>query len=128
MTGPLAEPPTVLVVDDVADARDVISELLRSEGHRVVEAEDGAEAVKAAGRERPRLVLLDLNLPVLDGLEVARRLRKLPGMGKVPIVAVTAYHYYGMREAAIEAGCDEYLPKPVDFDELKEVVRRLLGG
>jgi two-component system, cell cycle response regulator DivK len=128
MTGTLAEPPTVLVVDDVADARAVISGLMRSEGYRVAEAADGGEAVEAASRERPHLVLLDLNLPVLDGLEVARRLRQLPWMGGVPVVAVTAYHYHGMREAAIEAGCDEYLPKPVDFGELKEVVRRLLGG
>jgi two-component system cell cycle response regulator DivK len=128
MTSPLAEPPTVLVVDDVADARAVISELMRSEAYRVVEAADGGEAVEAASRERPHLVLLDLNLPVLDGFEVARRLRQLPWMEGVPVVAVTAYHYHGMREAAIEAGCDEYLPKPVDFDELKEVVYRLLGG
>ena len=128
MTGTLAEPPTILVVDDVADARAVISELMRSERYRVVEAADGAEAVEAASRERPHLVLLDLNLPVLDGFEVARRLRQLPWMEGVPVVAVTAYHYHGMREAAIEAGCDEYVPKPVDFDELKEVVHRLLGG
>ena len=128
MTGTLAEPPTVLVVDDVADARAVISELMRSERYRVVEAADGAEAVEAASRERPHLVLLDLNLPVLDGFEVARRLRQLPWMEGVPVVAVTAYHYHGMREAALEAGCDEYLPKPLDFDELKEVVHRLLGG
>ena len=128
MTSPLAEPPTVLVVDDVADARAVISELMRSEAYRVVEAADGGEAVEAASRERPHLVLLDLNLPVLDGLEVARRLRQLPWMEGVPVVAVTAYHYHGMREAALEAGCDEYLPKPLDFDELAGLVRRILGG
>ncbi len=128
MTSPLVAPVTVLVVDDVADARAVLAELMRSQGYRVIEAADGGQAVKAARRERPHLVLLDLNLPVLDGLEVARRLRTQPAMKKAPIVAVTAYHYHGMREAALEAGCDEYLPKPVEFDVLAEVVRRLLAG
>ena len=122
-----AAPQTVLVVDDVADSRLVLSKLLLSKGYLVLEAADGAEAIRAAARWRPHLVLLDLNLPEMDGLEVARRLRGLPGMKDVPVVAVTAYHYYGIREAALEAGCDEYLAKPVDFDELMRVVGRLIG-
>src|SRR5688500_20295854 len=89
-----------------------------SKDYRVVEAADGAEAVEVARRERPDIVLLDLNLPVMDGLEVARRLREVPWMKKIPIVAVTAYHYYGIREAAPEAGCGDYIPEPLDFDAL----------
>jgi CheY-like chemotaxis protein len=118
---------TVLVVDDIADSRFVLSRLMLSNHYRVVEAADGAEAIEVARRERPDLVLLDLNLPVLDGLEVAKRLRELPWMKNIPIVAVTAYHYYGIREAALEAGCDDYLPKPLDFDELARVVNGLIG-
>ena len=118
---------TVLVVDDIADSRFVLTKLMRSKNYRVVEAADGAEAVEAAEREHPDLVLLDLNLPVLDGLEVARRLRGMPGVKDVPVVAVTAYDYYGIREAALESGCDEYLPKPLDFDELGRVVDRLIS-
>src|SRR5687767_8215237 len=116
---------TVLVVDDIADSRFVLTRLMWSSDYRVVEAADGAAALEAARRERPDLVLLDLNLPVMDGLEVARRLRELPEVKAVPIVAVTAYDYYGIREAALEAGCDEYLSKPLDFDELARVVNRL---
>jgi two-component system, cell cycle response regulator DivK len=118
---------TVLVVDDIADSRFVLSKLMLSSDYRVVEAADGAGAIEAARRERPDLVLLDLNLPVMDGLEVARRLRELPHMRNVPIVAVTAYDYYGIREAALEAGCDEYLAKPLDFELLARVVDRMIG-
>jgi len=129
MTSPLVASATVLVADDSADTRAVLRRTLTYQGYRVVEAADGCEAVAAALSECPDLVLMDLNMPVLDGLAAAVRIRGLrERCGHVPIVAVTAFDTYGMREAALEAGCDAYLLKPLAFDELESVVARLLSA
>src|ERR1043165_10187 len=129
MTGPLVAPATVLVVDDSADTRAVLSRTLGRRGYRVVEAADGREAVETALRVCPDLILMDLNMPVMDGLAATERIRELKERcGDVAIVAVTAFDTYGMKEAAIEAGCDAYLLKPLALDELEEVVARLLAG
>jgi CheY-like chemotaxis protein len=129
MTGPLVAPATVLVVDDSTDTRAVLRRTLARRGYRVVEAADGREAVEAALRECPDLILMDLNMPVMDGLAATERIRELKERcGDVAIVAVTAFDTYGMKEAAIEAGCDAYLLKPLALDELEEVVARLLAG
>jgi CheY-like chemotaxis protein len=118
---------TVLVAEDSADTRAVLRRVLASYGYRVVEAADGGEAVEAALRECPDLVLMDLNMPVMDGLAATERIRKLRDKcGDVPIVAVTAFDTYGMREAAFEAGCNAYLLKPLALDELESVVAGLL--
>ncbi|MDQ3916984.1 MAG: response regulator [Acidobacteriota bacterium] len=129
MTSPLVAPATVLVVDDSADTRFVLRRTLRRRGYRVVEAADGREAVEVALRECPDLILMDLNMPVMDGLAATERIRELKERcGDVPIVAVTAFDTYGMREAAVEAGCDAYLLKPLALDELEAVVERLLAA
>ena len=129
MTGPLVARATVLVVDDSADTRAVLSRTLEAGGYRVVEAADGREAVEVALRECPDLILMDLNMPVLDGLAATERIRKLKEKcGDVAIVAVTAFDTYGMKEAALEAGCDAYLLKPLALDELEAVVERLLAA
>ena len=115
-------PKTVLVAEDSADARVVLSRVLTSFGYHVVEA-----AVGAARRVCPDLVLMDLNMPVMDGLAATERIRQLRDeCGNIPTVAVTAYDTYGMREAALEAGCDAYLLKPLALDELESVVTGLL--
>jgi len=120
---------TVLVAEDSADTRAVLRRVLASYGYRVVEAADGGEAVELAMRECPDLVLMDLNMPVMDGLAATERIRELKDRcGDVPIVAVTAFDTYGMREAALEAGCDAYLLKPLALDELESVVAALLAG
>jgi CheY-like chemotaxis protein len=115
------------VAEDSADTRAVLCRVLASYGYRVVEAADGREAVEAAVRECPDLVVMDLNMPVMDGLAATERIRELRDKcGDVPIVAVTAFDTYGMREAALEAGCTAYLLKPLVLDELESVVAGLL--
>jgi len=129
MTGPLVAPATVLVVDDSADTRAVLCRTLGWRGYRVLEAADGRQAVEAALRVCPDLILMDLNMPVMDGLAATERIRELKERcGDVAVVAVTAFDTYGMKEAALEAGCDAYLLKPLALDELEAVVERLLAA
>ncbi len=128
-TGPLAMPATILVAEDSADTRAVLRRALASYGYQVIEATDGREAVEVAASECPDLVLMDLNMPVMDGLAATERIRELRDKcGNVPIVAVTAFDTYGIKEAALEAGCNAYLLKPLDLDELESVIARLLLG
>jgi CheY-like chemotaxis protein len=128
-TGPLVVPATVLVAEDSTDTRVVLCRVLADRGYRVVEAADGAEAVELAQSACPDLVVMDLNMPVMDGLAATERIRETKDRcGDIPVVAVTAFDTYGMRDAAQEAGCDAYLLKPLDLDELAEVVERLLAA
>ena len=128
-TGPLAVPATILVAEDSADTRAVIGRALAFRGYRVVEAADGSEAVEVATSECPDLVVMDLNMPVMDGLAATERIRELKDRcGNIPVVVVTAYDTYGMKEAALEVGCDAYLLKPLDLDELESVIARLLAA
>ena len=93
-------------------------------GYRVFEAEDGQEALEIARRYRPSLIVIDLNMPVLDGLEAIKSVRELEGPGEhVPIVVITAYDVPGMEDAALENGCNSYLRKPLDLSELDRTVR-----
>ena len=118
---------TILVAEDSADTRAVLCRTLAYRGYRVVEAADGQAAVELARQVCPDLVVMDLNMPVLDGLAAVERIRQQRGeCGDIPIVAVTAFDTYGMREAAREAGCDAYLLKPLALDELESVVERFL--
>jgi CheY-like chemotaxis protein len=120
---------TILVVDDFADARLTIKRMLELRDYRVMEATNGREAVEAVRRNCPDLILLDLNMPEMDGLEAAKHIRECRDLCQhVPIVALTAYDTYGMKEAAIEAGCDDYLTRPIDFEQLERVLRRFLVG
>ena len=122
-------PPTVLVVDDHADSRALFRRLMESLGYAVAEAADGEAAVEAARVICPDLVLLDLNMPRMDGLEAAERIGELKDECEgVVIVAVTAYDTYGIKEAALEAGCDAYLTKPVEMGELEREISRLIPG
>lgn len=116
----------VLIADDFEEHRLLMRQALEKRGHRVVEAMDGQETMETALREHPNLILLDLALPVLDGLTVARKIREMEDMRGIVVIAVTAYDTYGMREAAIEAGCNEYIAKPVELEELTIMIDRLL--
>lgn len=119
----------VLVAEDSADTRAVLCRALASWDYRVAEAADGREAVAVARTVCPDLVLMDLNMPVMDGLAATERIRQLRDeCGDVAIIAVTAFDTYGMREAALEAGCNAYLLKPLDFDELESVIAGLLAA
>lgn len=116
-----------LVVEDFEDSRFMMRRLLEMAGHQVVEASDGEQAVKLALQERPALILMDLSLPKLDGLEATRRIRELRGLGTVPIVAVSAHDSPETRSEALEAGCNEYVTKPIDFDQLSSLLDRFLS-
>jgi len=113
----------VLLVDDNADAIAVIAAFLRRSGHEVHEANDGLTAIDIARRVRPDYVFLDLGLPGLDGLGVARTLRSDPQLRGMRIVAVTGSGREDDRQASLDAGCDQHLLKPLDLD----FVRSLLG-
>lgn len=116
----LTRKPTVLVADDSADTRDMLQALLSAKGYRVVEAGDGEQAVEITQHENPGLVLLDLGLPRLNGLNVIHRLRKDLGLIDVPLVVITGYDQHF--ETAVAAGCDDYLLKPIDFDRLDAIL------
>ena len=120
---------TVLVVDDFDDARLTLKRLLELRDYSVLEATNGREALELVQRRCPDLILMDLNMPQMDGLEAAKRIRQCRDLCQnVPIIALTAYDTYGMKEAALEAGCDDYLTRPVDFEQLDGMLRRFLVG
>src|SRR5947209_2859741 len=117
--------PLVLVVEDFEDNRFMMRRLLEMSGYRVVEAVNGNQAVEAAERERPDIILMDLSLPMLDGLAATRRIRAHDGLSKVPIVAVSAHDSADFHAEALAAGCNEYVTKPIDFDQLVQLLNRL---
>ena len=118
--------PTVLVAEDSFDTRIMLKRAFEMKGYRVLEAEDGQQALEIAKRHRPSLIVIDLNMPVLDGLEAVKNFRQLEGSGdQVPIVAITAYDVYGMEAAALEPGCNKYLSKPLDLEELDRTLKGL---
>ena len=118
--------PTVLVAEDSTDTRIMLKRAFEMKGYHVFEAEDGEQALELAKRHRPSLMVIDLNMPVLDGLETIKSFRKYEKNGeRTPIVAITAYDYYGMEEAALETGCNKYLSKPLDLAELDRALKSL---
>jgi two-component system, cell cycle response regulator DivK len=115
-----------LVVEDFEDSRFMMRRLLEMAGYDVVEASDGQQAVELAVQERPALILMDLSLPKLDGLAATRLIRQHRGVSKIPIIAVSAHDSPESRSEALEAGCDEYVTKPIDFDQLYRLLKRFL--
>ncbi len=118
---------TVLLVEDTEDNRFMMRRLLEMSGYRVVEATNGEEAVKLAEAEVPGLILMDLSLPVIDGLAATRLIRKLPKLQKTPIIAVSAHDTSDFLTEALHAGCNSYITKPIDFNELEQLIVRELG-
>jgi two-component system cell cycle response regulator DivK len=118
---------TILLVEDTEDNRFMMRRLLEMSGYQVVEATNGEEAVRLAQTERPDAILMDLSLPVIDGLAATRAIRKLDGLGKVPIIAVSAHDTSDFQSDALAAGCNSYITKPIDFSQLELLIARLLG-
>ena len=118
---------TIMVVEDYDDTRLLLKHALEGLGYSVLEASNGQEAVDLAGREHPDLILMDLDLPILDGIAATQRIRQQSDLEKVPIVAVTAYPMSYTHVKAFAKGCDEYMSKPIDISELASVVRRYLN-
>jgi two-component system, cell cycle response regulator DivK len=102
----------ILVVEDQEDNRRILRDLLTSAGYEIIQAEDGEEALAAAARERPDLILMDIQLPVLDGYEATRRIKADPALRAIPVIVVTSYALSGDENKARAAGCDAYVTKP----------------
>ena len=121
-----ADPATVLLVEDTEDNRFMMRRLLEMSGYRVVEAMNGEEAVKLARAESPQLILMDLSLPIIDGLAATRLIRKVPALASTPIIAVSAHDTSDFQAEAVEAGCKSYVAKPIDFNQLEQLIQQLL--
>ena len=118
--------PTVLVVEDFEDNRFMMRRLLEMSGYHVVEAVNGQQAVELAGEESPDVILMDLSLPMLDGLAATRKIRERDQLSRVPIIAVSAHDSADFHAEALAAGCNEYVTKPIDFDQLIQLLDRIL--
>jgi two-component system cell cycle response regulator DivK len=118
----------ILVVEDQDDNREILRDLLGSVGYEMIEAHNGAEALTIAQSNRPDLILMDIQLPVLDGYEATRRLRALPEFDYVPIIAVTSYALSGDDIKARNAGCDDYVTKPYIPRELLRKISKYLDS
>ncbi len=117
----------ILLVDDDMDNLVMLSLELQSVGYRILTVSNGAEAVATAALAHPDLILMDISMPIMDGLEAARQIRADPVMTKIPIVALTAFETDGFRRAAYDVHMEGYLTKPIDFDRLHLLIARLLS-
>ncbi|HET9144483.1 MAG TPA: response regulator [Sphingomicrobium sp.] len=114
----------VLVVEDHEDNRQILRDLLGSAGFEIIEAENGEEAVALAETSRPDVILMDIQLPVLDGYEATRRIKANPSLRSIPVIVVTSYALSGDEEKARLAGCDDYVSKPFSPRDLLAKIRR----
>jgi len=114
--------PTILLVEDDEETRYMMRLQLEERGYRVIEAEDGEEAIELAELETPNFVLMDLSLPRMDGFEATRKIKEDGRLAQVPVVAVTAHQETDFRQGAKESGFDAYVTKPIDFDWLCELL------
>lgn len=116
----------LLLVEDNEMNRDMLSRRLVRRGFQVIPAENGEQGVTVAGEERPDLILMDMNMPVMDGWEASRRIKADPLIRAIPIIALTAHAMAGDRDKILAAGCDDYDTKPIEFDRLLEKITTLL--
>ncbi|HVU13589.1 MAG TPA: response regulator [Phototrophicaceae bacterium] len=117
----------VLVVEDNMDNMTLITDILHSLGYQVLAAKDGEEGVKTARSDTPDLILMDLSLPRVDGWTATRMIKADPKLVQIPIIALTAHAMTGDRERALEAGCNDYISKPINIRELMSKLRQYLG-
>jgi len=117
----------ILLVEDNEMNRDMLSRRLERKNFQVVFAVDGAEGVAKAGSEMPDLILMDMNLPIMDGWEATRQIKALPQTSSIPVIGLTAHAMSGDREKCIAAGCNDYDTKPVEFARLLGKIEILLG-
>ena len=117
---------TILVVDDFDDTRLLLRTWLRKKGYQVIEAENGNEAVAKARESNPDLIIMDVEMPELDGLAATRKIRTLKDSTELPIVAVSAYGADLFRQQALDAGCNDYMSTPFEPDELERLIGSLI--
>lgn len=116
----------ILVVEDQPDNRKIIRDMLAGTDYEITEAENGEEALASIAKQRPDLILMDIQLPVMDGYTATRRIKTDPALRSIPIIAVTSYALSGEEKKAREAGCDDYVPKPYSPRQLLAKIRRYL--
>ena len=116
----------ILVVEDQEDNRQIVRDLLTANDYEMTEAENGEEALAAVAKDRPDLILMDIQLPVMDGYEVTRRIKADPSLSSIPVIAVTSYALSGDEEKARAAGCDDFVPKPFSPRQLLAKIRQYL--
>lgn len=119
---------TILVVDDYSDNRVLLSAWLRAQGFKVVEAHDGKEGVLQANRAHPDLILMDLAMPELDGVEATRQIRQRNVFAHTPIFAISAYATHDVKQDALDAGCNDVFAKPLDLDSLLKKIHSALDS
>ena len=119
--------PTILLVDDHDDIREMMTLQLQKRGYSVAAASNGLEAVLAVAQSAPALILMDINMPELDGLEATMQIRAADPDKRIPVIALTAYALLGDKERSIAAGCDAFHAKPVDFEKLFAQINQLIG-
>jgi two-component system, cell cycle response regulator DivK len=116
----------ILYIEDNTDNRLLIRRVLQAEGYEIIEAADGRSGLQQAAAARPDLILMDINLPEIDGYELTARLKQVSSLNRIPIIAVTANVMKGDREKTLAAGCDGYIQKPIDIDLLPSQIERFL--
>ncbi len=116
----------ILVVEDQEDNRQIIRDMLAATDYEITEAEDGEQALAAVAKQRPGLILMDIQLPIMDGNEATRRIKADPALRSIPIIAVTSYALSGEEQNARAAGCDDYVPKPYSPRHLLAKIRQYL--
>jgi CheY-like chemotaxis protein len=124
---PIGQQFLILVVDDAVDNLSMMSLALQQQGYQVVTAGNGEDAISVATQTLPNLILMDINLPTLDGLGATRRIRENEALRDVPVIAVTAFSTEGFQRAAYDAGISGYLTKPIDLDRMNQLIARLLS-
>jgi two-component system cell cycle response regulator DivK len=117
---------TILYVEDNVDNRTLVRRVLTAEGYNMIEAVNALQALELLKNTKPSLILMDINMPDIDGYTLTAQIKKTPGLELIPIIALTANVMRGDRERSIEAGCDGYIQKPIDIDSLSEQVERFL--
>ena len=117
---------TILYVEDNFENRVLVRRILTAEGYRVLEAEDAYQALTLLQSHHPDLILMDINMPYVDGYDLTMRIKSMPKMAATPIIAMTANVMKGDREKSLQAGCDGYIQKPVDVDELPRQISQYL--
>ncbi len=123
----MREKSIILYVEDNRENRILVRRVLEAEGYRMTEASNADDAMKNIHETRPSLILMDINMPDVDGYALTARIKATPGFASVPIIAVTANVMRGDRERSLEAGCDGYIQKPIDIDILSQQIERFLG-
>lgn len=118
----------ILIVEDNPDNRTLITDILTALEYEVIEAIDGEQGIQKAEEEQPDLILMDLSLPQMDGWTATTRIKAQEALKDTPIIALTAHAMIGDRERAIEAGCDDYISKPIDLKELQEKLTKYLSA